>query len=171
MGSTPRVRLLPTTIVLLEAEERGTAVLCRALGVAEPPVWPPAFNDSGYRDWQRALLTRWAGESLFVGNYLVAEGELVGTCGFKGPPDAAGMVEIGYSVIAPRQRRGYASAAARLLVERALADPRVTVVAADTLSDGFASQGVLRRAGFRPVGTRIDEEDGELARFEFRRPG
>jgi RimJ/RimL family protein N-acetyltransferase len=40
-----------------------------------------------------------------------ATGMVIGDIGFRGPPDAAGIVEIGYSVVAGRRRRGYATEA------------------------------------------------------------
>ncbi|MHB8649207.1 MAG: GNAT family N-acetyltransferase, partial [Gaiellaceae bacterium] len=39
-------------------------------------------------------------------------GTVVGDVGFIGPPDESGIVEVGYSVIPDRRRRGYATEAA-----------------------------------------------------------
>ena len=98
------VAIIPATIALLDIEERGPEALTTALGVRPPAEWPPEFNGEAYRRWQRSLLSAHPNEPGFAGYYLVGDGELVGTCGFKGPPSAEGMVEIGYSVIAPRRR-------------------------------------------------------------------
>src|SRR5919205_3750961 len=50
---------------------------------------------------------------------------IVGTAGFKGPPDPDGVVEIAYGVAPEFQGRGYATEAANALVEFALADASV----------------------------------------------
>jgi RimJ/RimL family protein N-acetyltransferase len=167
---TAAVVIVPTTIALLDREEEGAGALALALDVVPPAVWPPEFNGEPYRRWQRSLLAAHPDEPGCAGYYLIGDGELVGTCGFKGPPDDAGVVEIGYSVIATRRRRGYATAAVDLLVARAFADPRVECVAAETLPDSAASQAVLRRCRFVRAGTRIDADDGPVVRFELRRP-
>src|SRR4051812_22951945 len=41
-----------------------------------------------------------------------ADGVAIGRCGFKGPPDADGMVEIAYGLAPEYQGRGYATEAA-----------------------------------------------------------
>ena len=49
----------------------------------------------------------------------------VGRAGFHGPPDDAGMVEVGYSIDPQYRRQGYARAALRALVDRATREPGV----------------------------------------------
>jgi ribosomal-protein-alanine N-acetyltransferase len=163
------VAIIATSPALLDLEEAGTAPLCRALGTAEPAIWPPEFNGQGYRDWQRKLFAAHPAEPGFGGWYVIGAGELVGTCGFKGPPDTTGEVEIGYSVIEPRRRRGYASGAVHLLVQRAFSDGRVLAVAAETGPTDLSSQAVLTRCGFELLGSRIDADDGEVLRFQRKR--
>src|SRR5690348_11759747 len=50
-------------------------------------------------------------------------GEVVGRCGFKGPPDAEGMIEIAYGVNPDQEGKGYATEAAGGLVSYAFAQP------------------------------------------------
>jgi ribosomal-protein-alanine N-acetyltransferase len=164
-----RVAIIATTAALLDAEEQGTPDLVRALGVREPPEWPPEFNGPEYRQWQRNLFAAHPDEPGYAGWYVIGAGELVGTAGYKGPPNPTGIVEVGYSIIPPRRRRGFASAAVRLLIRRAFADPRVTALVGETLPSLAASQGVLRACGFTVEGSRIDPEDGEVLRFVLSR--
>ena len=159
------VAIIATTLDLLVAEEVSADALARRLGVSPASEWPPEFNGPDYRDWQRSVLAAHPDEPGFAGWYVIGAGELVGTAGFKGPPDPSGTVEIGYSIIPSRRRRGFAAAAVSLLVRHAFADPRVHVVAAETLPDGVASQAVLRANAFIPAGSRIDPDDGEVLRF------
>lgn len=90
----------------------------------------------------------------------------VGMCSFKGPP-LAGIVEIAYGIDPGDQRKGFATEAARLLVEFAVAQPDVAIVRAHTLPDGAASKRVLEKCGFAWVGNVIDPDDGEVSRFEY----
>ena len=164
-----RIEIILATLQTLDAEETGGPALANLLGVKPPPSWPPQHNDANTREWMRNLLRQHPGEPGYSSWYLIADGELVGILGYTGPPDEAGTVEIGYSVVDERHRRGFASAGVAKLIARAFADPRVQVVAAHTLADGHASQGVLRKAGFAPVGGLIDTDEGKVQRFERKR--
>jgi RimJ/RimL family protein N-acetyltransferase len=93
---------------------------------------------------------------------------IVGTCGFKGPPDD-GVVEIAYGVSPEQRNRGYATEAAAALVAIAFRREDVRVVCAHTLPDSGASQRVLAKCGFERVGEVEDPEDGPVVRFEKRR--
>ena len=84
------------------------------------------------------------------------DGLRVGDLCFKGfPPD--GGVEIGYGILEPFQRKGYASEAVDGAVRWALAQPGVTRVEAETDPDNLASQRVLARCGFLPTGEMGEE--------------
>jgi RimJ/RimL family protein N-acetyltransferase len=93
-------------------------------------------------------------------------GMAIGTAGFKGPPDGDGMVEIAYGVAPERQGQGFATEAARALMQFALADPRVRLLRAHTLPEANASTRVLRKCGFIHLGEVIDPEDGPVWRWE-----
>jgi RimJ/RimL family protein N-acetyltransferase len=95
-----------------------------------------------------------------------ASGEIVGGAGFKGEPDAAGMVEIAYGIVPSRQGRGYATEAARALIHFAARDARVRTIRAHTLPEGNASTKVLGKCGFTHVGDVVDPEDGPVWRWE-----
>ncbi len=163
------ISIIAATFEALEAEDKSGTALAAFLGVSPPASWPPEHNGPEVREWTRRVMRRHPDEPGFVSWYLIAGGELVGSLGYKGPPDDNGSVEIGYAVVPERQRRGYASAGIRLLLRRAFSDPRVTAVRAETLPGGLASQGALRKAGFVPAGSRVDPEDGEVLCFERKR--
>lgn len=95
-----------------------------------------------------------------------ATGCAVGRCGFKGPPDGDGMVEIAYGVNPEHAGKGYATEAAEALVSYAFSDKQVRVVRAHTLPQPNASTRVLTKCGFRRVGEIIDPEDGLVWRWE-----
>lgn len=84
----------------------------------------------------------------------------VGRAGFHGPPDGAGMVEVGYEIDPPYRRQGYARAALRLLLARAAREPAVRVVRASVRPDNTASLALVTEHGFVPVGEQWDDEDG-----------
>jgi ribosomal-protein-alanine N-acetyltransferase len=95
-------------------------------------------------------------------------GTAVGSCGFKGPPDKDGMVEIAYGVHPEHQSKGYATEAAQALVSYALSSGKVHLVRAHTLPEANASTRVLTKCGFQKIGEVIEPEDGRVWRWEFR---
>ena len=96
-----------------------------------------------------------------------ATSTVIGDIGFHGPPDADGVVEIGYSVVPSRRRRGYAVEAARGLIAWAIAQPGVKTIVAGSTADNAASIATLERLGFERTGVA----DGELRWSWLRRAG
>ena len=84
----------------------------------------------------------------------------VGRAGFHGPPDAAGMVEIGYSIDPQYRRQGYARAALRALLDRARQEPSVRMFRATVSPDNTPSRDLVLSEGLVEVGEQEDDEDG-----------
>jgi [ribosomal protein S5]-alanine N-acetyltransferase len=121
--------------------------------------WWAKFEQSAFQDpWVHGF------------SLLLPDGTNVGIGSFKGPP-TNGVVEIAYAILPQHQGRGFATAAARAMVDYAFLSAEVSSVIAHTLPDGAASQRVLQKAGFRHVGEVIDPEDGRVWRFEVQRRG
>jgi [ribosomal protein S5]-alanine N-acetyltransferase len=95
-----------------------------------------------------------------------ASGLTVGGCAFKGPPDAAGVVEVAYGTDPAHRGRGFATEVAQALTRFAFASGLVRLVRAHTKPDNAASIRVLEKCGFRRIGEVIDPEDGLVYRWE-----
>ena len=95
----------------------------------------------------------------------------VGRCGFTGPRDANGIVEIAYGVDEEFCGRGYATEAAMGLSAYASRDARVRVIRAHTLPSENASAHVLRKCGFSRAGESVDHAAGVVWRWERRGVG
>jgi len=119
-------------------------------------------------DWLERLRVFTPADSWTLGFSLVHldDDAVVGTCGFKGPPDADGVVEIAYGVAPEYQGRGYATEAAQALTDYAFRRGKVRVVRAHTRPEPNASTRVLTKCGFRRIGEVIDPEDGLVWRWE-----
>lgn len=92
----------------------------------------------------------------------------VGRIGFHGPPDAEGMVEIGYRIDSAFRRRGFGFECAGRLIEAAERLQAVSVVRASIAPDNEPSLRIAKRLGFRQIGEQIDEIDGLELVFERR---
>ena len=106
--------IMAATPASLAAEDSGGAALADHLGLETPTDWPPEHNNAETRAWLRKLIAANPDHPGCGTWYIVVDGRPVGICSYKGPPNDAGEVEIGYSVLEHEQRRGYAAAAAGL---------------------------------------------------------
>jgi ribosomal-protein-alanine N-acetyltransferase len=90
----------------------------------------------------------------------------VGQAGYHGPPDHAGMVEVGYSVDPVYRRQGYARAALVAMLDRAYREPGVRTVRASVTPSNVASRHLVAQFGFVEVGEQWDDVDGLETIFE-----
>jgi RimJ/RimL family protein N-acetyltransferase len=97
-------------------------------------------------------------------------GRLIGSAGFKGPPDDEGVVEIAYGIVPSREGLGYATEAAGALMRFAGADARVRTLRAHTLPTANASTRVLAKCGFLHIADVVDPDDGPVWRWERSAP-
>jgi RimJ/RimL family protein N-acetyltransferase len=104
----------------------------------------------------------------WVTRFVLVPGEAapVGLAGFHGPPDEAGMVEIGYRIDPTQRRRGYARQSLETLLVVACAHPDVHIVRATISPDNHASLSLVKGYGFTEVGEQWDDEDGLEIIFE-----
>ena len=155
--TTSRLELVPASVELLQAALDGAHVLREKLRAEVPASWPNEFLDDAALQYTREKLSQAPHDRMWWMYFILlfrapAGRTLIGSAGYKGPPSGDGTVEIGYGIVDDHQRCGYATEAARALIERAFACPRVTRVVAETLPELTGSIGVLRKCGFRLEG-------------------
>lgn len=93
-------------------------------------------------------------------------GCVMGSAGFKGAPDPAGVVEVAYGIAPGFEGRGFATEATNALVDFAFATESVHTVRAHTLPAPNASTRVLVKCRFQYTGEVVDPEDGPVWRWE-----
>lgn len=94
------------------------------------------------------------------------QGEPLGFGGFFGPPDAAGVAEIGYLTFPAHEGRGVASAIAAALVGVARREGAQALIA-HTLPVPGASARVLEKCGFVRDGEAMDPDEGPVWRWRL----
>jgi ribosomal-protein-alanine N-acetyltransferase len=150
-----RLTLVAATAELMTADLAGREALRIAIGADVPENWPPDLYESTA---MRAALEslRDPAEHGWSVWYLLSKRtdppHLLGICGFKGKPDEAGSVEIGYSVLSQFRVQGYASEAVSRLVVWAFSHQNVTEVAAETLPHLRQSIRVMEKNGLSFAG-------------------
>jgi ribosomal-protein-alanine N-acetyltransferase len=165
---TPRLHLRPGTPDALRGELESPHALGVALGVAVAAGWPPEFYDADAVRYTLNWLATHPGDEAWSFYYMIEQADeptIVGAGGYKGAPDEDGTVEIGYSVVLERRRRGYAREAVDGWLAYAFADRRVARVIAHTLTHLVASIGVLRSAGFDFAGPGTDPHEPDAIQY------
>ncbi|NML66112.1 GNAT family N-acetyltransferase [Hymenobacter sp. RP-2-7] len=166
---TPRLTLIAASRALLTAELHKPQYFPVLLGAAMPANWPPGDYNRDAMEYFLEKLSE--GGRTAAGWYnwyalLNAAGDvprtLVGSGGFTGPPDATGLVELGYSIAADWRGQGLATELVAGLVQQAAATGLVHRLVAHTQPENLISQKVLLANGFESSGTDVN---GQL-RFE-----
>lgn len=94
---------------------------------------------------------------------------VVGACGYAHGPERDGDVEIAYVTFPEFQGRGYATAMAVELRDRALRSDVVLAVVAHTLPEPNASTRILEKIGMRRHGEAHDPDAGTVWRWSIGR--
>lgn len=171
---TVRLRLIPYSpehlLALIDGEERfeerfglRTAAGLRSFMVSDEisPVWLAQLRAAP------------AEANPWIAGFAVVHREsnsVIGSVGFKGPPDADGVAEIAYGLVPNFQGRGYATEATEAGVAFAFDSGLVRLLRAHTLPTNAASTRVLTKCGFAFIGEVVEPEDGLVWRWERKPP-
>jgi ribosomal-protein-alanine N-acetyltransferase len=167
---TPRLELVPLDLLAIRHLLQGHRAKAETvIGRTLPADFPSADELGGFlaiqlhrmqaspdrRDWMARLIVR------------SSDQELVGHCGFHGPPEVIGRAEIGYTVFPAFRGQGFAKEAAKALTDWAFEQGQQEVFASISPSN-LPSLAIVRSLGFTQVGTQEDEVDGLELVFALR---
>lgn len=175
-----RMTLVAATVPLIEADLESPLQLAELIGVQVPDNWPPdlyereamkftlqLLQDPAEQSWSFWYLLTKLPRDADVQADEVQKNEVLGVCGFKGRPNEAGSVEIGYSVLGQFRNLGFASEAVMRLVLWAFSHQNVKEVTAETLPHLRQSIRVMEKNGFTNTGS--GSELG-VVRYAVQRP-
>ena len=168
MSFHPQVRLVPATVRLLTALQEDRVLFCGLIGSPVPDGWPEFPEAIGFTLEQLRSAPEADRERTMQFFIDSAAGRLLGSGGFAAPP-VDRTVEIGYEIAPEFRGRGFGTAAARALVERAVATSEVDHVIAHTLPGPNPSTGVLVSLGFEHVADQEDPEVGTVWEWRWTR--
>ena len=115
----------------------------------------------------RKLYRKVGYEPPWVGYLAFENGNCVGSCAFKSPPQN-NRVEIAYFTFPDNESQGIATRMASELVRLAQDQMPAVIVAAQTLPEENASTSVLKKLRFRFVGSVEHPEDGLVWEWQVR---
>ncbi|MGJ3231700.1 MAG: GNAT family N-acetyltransferase [Oceanicaulis sp.] len=158
---TTRLRLVALDAELARLQIEDRAAFFAALAAERESAWPPVAEDAAKLPEKLEILTRhpeqtgWRGWVFLMGWTPGGLDRAVGTGGFFGPPDAEGVVEIGYAMAASFREQGLATEAVTGLLDWAFSHEEVTRVLAFTEPHLSASRRVLEKTGFTDEGEEM----------------
>jgi RimJ/RimL family protein N-acetyltransferase len=163
---TARLRLVAITADMLDAESAHALRLQPLLHARVPAEWPDDNWEPHVFDYIRKQYADHP-ETMGWMRYVVLPGDdpvLIGTVGAG--PRKEHEVEFGYAILKPWQRRGFATEAARTLLNEVFANPTVESVIAHTYPHLQESIRVMEKCGL--VADGAGDEEGTV-RYRLRR--
>lgn len=157
---TPRLRLV--TLLIDEVQALVAEDSARAGRLADlvfPEHWPLEPDARDGLPWHLTHLRRHEAQRAWRIRAVARreDGFVVGSVGLKGPPDAYGTVEIGWSINPSCRRRGFGLEAALGLTAWVRAQPAAYWLIATIADENAASRAVAARLGLqRTRDTRCD---------------
>jgi RimJ/RimL family protein N-acetyltransferase len=141
-----------------------------------PRDWPDQ-HDAGFLRYRMRQLERAPGtEPWLVRAVILREPvrTMIGHAGFHGQPGVNGKqdpeaVELGYTIFEPHRGRGYATEAARALMDWAATEKGIRRFIASVAPTNDPSLAIVKKLGFVHTGEQWDEEDGLELVFELDR--
>ena len=150
---TSRLSLIAIAPEMVLSEKNNDGRLGDLLECTIPANWPPAEWEPHVFDF---LLAQFAENPDQLGwcryvSFAHPDGRrvLIGTLGASTRADSPGECEIGYSILAPYERRGLATEGASALIDYLRGDPRLTSIIAHTFPSLPASIRVMEKCGMR----------------------
>ncbi len=167
--TTPRLTLTPLDLPTYEAIFAGMSELSKHLNLSVPDEFS-VFGLEPFQYTYNKLKANPGDATWWLYLFILPEQRaLAGVGGYKGPPDAQGMVEIGYSIYEEFQSQGLATEAATGLINQAFDHPEIQLVQAHTLAEENASVRVLKKGGMTFTGEFNDPDDGLIWQWQIGR--
>ena len=147
---TPRLRLVTLSTSLLQADFGGDVPrFAFLLHAVIPSCWPPENWEPHCFDFIQSMVADHP-HTRGWNRYVLLQGQpsvLVGTVGAF--PRTPSEVEIGYSILPPWQKQGYATEAARRLIHELLGTAYAQTITAQAFPHLIGSVRVMERCGMR----------------------
>jgi RimJ/RimL family protein N-acetyltransferase len=170
------IELVPMTPDFVAALLDGRHEVAAALLGIEVPSEFPSEGEKGFLGLRLRQMREDERFRTWCPHAVVLGGQMIGHAGYHGPPGVNSTqnpeaVEFGYRIFPPYRGRGYASEAAKMLMDLAEERAGIQHFVLSVAPDNEPSLAIVRKFGFEQTGEHMDEEDGRELVFELNRSG
>lgn len=168
------IELRPMTPAFLEAALEGRREDASRLLGAELPIGFPSEGEKGFLGLRLRQMREDDRFQTWCPHAVVLGGQMIGHAGYHGPPGTNSVndpeaVEFGYRIFPSYRGRGYATQAARMLMDQAEKRAGIRHFVLSVGPQNAPSLAIVRKLGFTRTGQRMDDIDGLELVFELRR--
>jgi ribosomal-protein-alanine N-acetyltransferase len=170
------IELVPMTPEFVAAVLAGRHEEAARLLRIEVPEEFPSEGEKGFLGLRLRQMREDARFRTWCPHAIVLGGQMIGHAGYHGPPGVNSVhnpaaVEFGYRIFPPYRGRGYATEAARMLMDLAEERGGIRHFVLSVGPTNEASLAIVRKLGFTQTGEHMDPEDGRELVFELKRSG
>lgn len=145
---TERLKIITFTVDMMEAILKGNREIEKLTPYRAAPEYPLEVYKRLF-EYKIERFRRFPNENDWEGIIIhKKDNTIMGDMGFKGGPNAEGIIDIGYSIVPSYQGAGYATEMGKAMVKWGLSQTHVKKVVATCYPDNFASIRVLEKIGF-----------------------
>jgi [ribosomal protein S5]-alanine N-acetyltransferase len=168
------IELVPMTPEFVAAVLDGRRAEAAVLLGTELPEEFPSKGEEGFLGLRLRQMREDERFQTWCPHAVILGGQMIGHAGYHGPPgvnanDEPGAVEFGYKIFPPYRGRGYATQAARMLMDLAAKRAGISHFVLSVGPYNEPSLAIVRKLGFVKTGERMDDIDGLELVFELRR--
>ena len=127
-------------------------------------------SDEAVLNWLRWVREKNAEGRLIINFYiwLTQTNQCVGRVYIHSKPELDGEIEIGYGISEEHRCNGYATEAAKAIVQFAFEKARLDILVAIIKPENIASRRVIEKLGFINCGVRtVPDENGVICEFDY----
>jgi ribosomal-protein-alanine N-acetyltransferase len=170
------IELVPMTPEFVAAVLEDRREKAKALLGAELPDEFPSEGEKGFLGLRLRQMREDDQFRTWCPHAIVLGGQMIGHAGYHGPPGVNSTqnphaVEFGFRIFPPYRGRGYATDAARMLMDLAEERAGIRHFVLSVGPENDPSLAIARKLGFVRTGEQMDEEDGLELVFELTRTG
>jgi len=163
--STDRLMLIPITYEMIDALQDRESTILESIGLKTDELWP-TDDTMDILPIYKAILED---TKLVTGfeMWVIVDKEssvIIGDIGFKGQPNEAGEVEIGYGLVEGERKKGYGLEAVKAMMQWTINHKKVQCIKAECLINNIASIKILGKVGMSEI-----NKDKDLIYWELRK--
>lgn len=167
--SSDRLIFIPFTLDIATSVLEGNLDVLENFGLKLDKNWPDAESIETLPKIIKNL--KIVSEPTGFESWMIVKKEnmiVIGDAGFKGKPNTAGEVDIGYSIIDQEQKRGYGLESGKTLADWAFSQREVNFITASCFINNVGSARILEKIGMQEISSDNEMIYWRISRNQYK---